>query len=380
MPATRNAYTFKESLTMMAAKAVGIDPYLAAEAGENARAAINAIRNATKTKQPKDRAGYIREAQSELRTISAAKHPKLVNALQAKLLALQGRGGDTAVAHVEPGEMVIPRAMLTPEVMRMIAHEAQRRGIDPRKLMVGNEHNSINPATGTEEFGWFDWLSGGKKDELDMSGVGPVSVTRRDEKIPTPWDRASLGLPSIGGSSLDVETIPVTGKYKTVFGTPFDVNPTGGSERNDEEGQGWPGAPRGKDRQHVGLDITASEDQAVVSPIEGIVKSKRPAYKAEAIAKDPRLEQYRAVEIEGTGPYKGQTRILRYVDGSGPEIQSPIKAGDFVGRYQNRHVLNPNSSMEGHIHEETLLNGKQIDPRYFNRDWNTEGPKPLFWQ
>ena len=136
MPATRNSYTFKEGLTMMAAKAVGIDPYLAAEAGENARAAINAIRNAAKTKQPKDRAGYIREAQSELRTISAAQHPKLVNALQAKMLALQGRGGDTEVAHLTPGEMVLPRSLQTPELMKQIATLAARQGIDPRSTSL----------------------------------------------------------------------------------------------------------------------------------------------------------------------------------------------------------------------------------------------------
>ncbi len=152
MPATRNAYTFKEGLTMLAAKAVGIDPYLAAEAGENARAAINAIRNAAKTKQPKDRAEYIREAQSELRTISAAKHPKLVNALQAKMLALQGRGGDTELAHLTPGEVVLPRSLQTPELMKHIAALAARQGIDPARLSVGHRTNSVNPRTGAREF------------------------------------------------------------------------------------------------------------------------------------------------------------------------------------------------------------------------------------
>jgi hypothetical protein len=217
MSAPRNSYTFKEGLTMMAAKAVGIDPYMAAEAGENARAAINAIRNAAKTKHPKDRAEYIREAQNELRTISAAQHPKLVNALQAKVLALQGRGGDTAVAHVEPGEMVIPRAMLTPEVMELIASEAQRRGIDPRRLMVGGQ-GSINPATGAEEFGWFGDLLGGvgnkvrdifgvksaaaaepDRRQLDVESI-PVTATRRDENLNPSSSSASL----ITGGGLDL--------------------------------------------------------------------------------------------------------------------------------------------------------------------------------
>jgi hypothetical protein len=64
----RNSYTFKESLTMMAVKALGIDPDLAAEAGDGARAAINAIRHAAKAKSAKDRAALIRTAQSELRS------------------------------------------------------------------------------------------------------------------------------------------------------------------------------------------------------------------------------------------------------------------------------------------------------------------------
>ncbi len=193
MPAPqRKSYTFKEGLTMLAAKAVGVDPYLAAEAGENARAAINAIRNAAKTKQPKDRAGYIREAQNELGSISAAQHPKLVNALQAKLLALQGRGGDAAMAHVEPGEVVIPRAMLTPEVMRMIASEAQRRGIDPRRLMVGGQ-GSINPATGAEEFSFGGGLKFPDENHQYQSGEQQVA-----DLIISSYPEATWGLGHVG--------------------------------------------------------------------------------------------------------------------------------------------------------------------------------------
>jgi hypothetical protein len=150
--AKRNAYTFKEGLTMMAAKSVGIDPYLAAEAGEGAKSAINAIRHAAKTKNPQDRAALIRQAQVELRTINAARHPKVVNAIQARLLALQGRGGDTEIAHVTPGEVVIPRSLQTPQLMRQIAVLAARQGLDPRQLTVGHRANKVNPQTGQREF------------------------------------------------------------------------------------------------------------------------------------------------------------------------------------------------------------------------------------
>jgi|GEM_PF-4248699 len=153
MPATqRTSYSFKDGLTMMAAKAVGIDPYMAAEAGENARAALNAIRNAQKTKHANDRAGYVREAQAELRAISPQQHPQLVNALNAKLLALQGRGGDTEIAHLTPGEVVLPSSMQTPQLMSQITEHAARQGIDPARLSVGSRANSVNPETGQREY------------------------------------------------------------------------------------------------------------------------------------------------------------------------------------------------------------------------------------
>ncbi|MDX2143018.1 MAG: hypothetical protein SFV19_06665 [Rhodospirillaceae bacterium] len=94
----------------------------------------------------------MRAAQDELRRISPRQHPELVSAIQAKLLALQGRGGDTEIAHVTPGEVVIPRNLQTPAVMGTLAAEAMRAGIDPRRYTVGHRANSVNPRTGKPEF------------------------------------------------------------------------------------------------------------------------------------------------------------------------------------------------------------------------------------
>ncbi|MDX2143008.1 MAG: hypothetical protein SFV19_06615 [Rhodospirillaceae bacterium] len=133
MLAKRTSHTFREGLTIMAAKAAGIDPDLAVEAGDNATVALNPIRNAMKAKSPKARAEHVTQAQQALRSISPRQDPELVSALQAKLLALQGRGGDTEIAHVTPGEVVIPRNLQTPAVMCTLAAEAERAGIDPRQ-------------------------------------------------------------------------------------------------------------------------------------------------------------------------------------------------------------------------------------------------------
>jgi hypothetical protein len=162
---TKRSYSFKEGLAMMAAKDVGIDPYLAADAGEDARSILAALRRA-KTAKGAEKAKHISAAQTELRKLSPQQHGKLINALQAKVLALQGRGRDTAVAHLEPGEMVVPRAVLTPQLVKLIAAEAAKLGIDPKQLIVGGRKASINPATGAEEFGWFG--------DLIDSGVNKV--------------------------------------------------------------------------------------------------------------------------------------------------------------------------------------------------------------
>jgi hypothetical protein len=68
-----------------------------------------------------EKSKHIAAAQTELRKLSPKQYGKLINALQAKVLALQGRGGDTAVAHLEPGEMVVHSRVLTPELMQLIA-------------------------------------------------------------------------------------------------------------------------------------------------------------------------------------------------------------------------------------------------------------------
>jgi hypothetical protein len=145
-------YTFKDGLASMAAKAVGIDPDLAVAAGEGARAAINALRKAMRAKNITDRTEFIRDAQAELKSINPLTHGKLVNAVQARILALQGRGEDTEVAHLTPGEIVLPRSLQTPALMAQIEAQAARQGIDARQFILGHPTNRVNPQTGQREF------------------------------------------------------------------------------------------------------------------------------------------------------------------------------------------------------------------------------------
>lgn len=69
-------------------------------------------------------------------------------------MARYGRGGDTMMAHVTPGEMVVPQEVLqnSPQVARGLGTAFRDVGADPRRYVVGSGQNSINPVTGEREF------------------------------------------------------------------------------------------------------------------------------------------------------------------------------------------------------------------------------------
>lgn len=67
-------------------------------------------------------------------------------------LKAMGRGGDNTVAHLTPGEVVLPHEVaqkLKSKIESMIGQDQMAR------LTVGRGTASINPATGLEEFGFF---------------------------------------------------------------------------------------------------------------------------------------------------------------------------------------------------------------------------------
>ena len=70
-----------------------------------------------------------------------------------------GRNGDTMMAHVAPGEMVVPQEVLqsNPQVTRGLGMAFEDVGADPLRYTVGSGQNSMNPTTGQPEF-FFDKL------------------------------------------------------------------------------------------------------------------------------------------------------------------------------------------------------------------------------
>jgi len=115
-----------------------------------------------------------------------------------------GRGEDTMLAHVAPGEMVVP-PIITPETQKIIEQEMMAVGLDPNDYMVG-EGMSINPITGMAEFGFLKKL--GKSLKKVVKKVAPIALPLLIPGVGNVVGGAlssvgsALGIPSGIGSSL----------------------------------------------------------------------------------------------------------------------------------------------------------------------------------
>lgn len=70
----------------------------------------------------------------------------------AQRLGALGRYGDDSLAHVDTGEMVLPRSVLNPSLFHQIMLAMDRGGLDPNRYVVGSGAGSYHPHTGMQEF------------------------------------------------------------------------------------------------------------------------------------------------------------------------------------------------------------------------------------
>jgi hypothetical protein len=70
--------------------------------------------------------------------------------------AAKGRKGDTMMAHLTPGEVVIPKevAAMRPDLVSHLYDQMRKMGADPKSIVAGQ--GRINPKTGIEEFATSD--------------------------------------------------------------------------------------------------------------------------------------------------------------------------------------------------------------------------------
>ncbi len=131
---------------------LGLDPDRVEAAGLPGLRALLALKQAAESRSDKKRDAHLGQLQGTLRLLQYRKHPELVQQLQARAMALQGRGGDTEVAHVTVGEIVLPKALQTRAVIEALGRAAGEAGIPLNRLRVGSGRNAVNPHTGLPEF------------------------------------------------------------------------------------------------------------------------------------------------------------------------------------------------------------------------------------
>ncbi len=88
-------------------------------------------------------------------------------------LAALGRNEDSFLAHVAPGEMVVP-PVISDKTKRRIDTELLYAGLDPRNYHVG-EYMTINPITGMPEFGFLSKVFKGAK----KIATAPLKATKK---------------------------------------------------------------------------------------------------------------------------------------------------------------------------------------------------------
>lgn len=132
-------------------------------------------------------------------------------------MARYGRNGDTMMAHVAPGEMVVPQEVLrsSPHVARGLGRAFRDVGADPLRYVVGSKRNSINPVTGEPEF-FFDkvipFLTKAISNPLVQGAVTNVALQAIQGKKPSLRDALvggalGGGIGAITGSGTGIDAL-----------------------------------------------------------------------------------------------------------------------------------------------------------------------------
>ena len=137
------------------------------------------LMQASQTKDPIERDQYLHLAEAAEVGANAPLGQMAVELTQA------GRGEDTALAHLRPGEVILPPEAFEDEKFEsLIEAKFNEMDIDPRRMTVGVGIASLNPITGLEEFGFWKKTAKSLKKVVKQVIKPLVKIA---QFIPGPW-------------------------------------------------------------------------------------------------------------------------------------------------------------------------------------------------
>jgi hypothetical protein len=183
-------------------------------------------------------------------------------------MARMGRYGDTRMAHVTPGEKIVPTNVLRnrPDLAQGINSALMSQGMDPRRYTVGAQNNSNNPNTGLPEFfSWSDAWDIGKRILSSPAGSAATAKLVTDVvRGKKPDLREALISAAIGGG-----IGMMSGDYSAgeAFGFGDRSGGEGPSDRiNSRLDESYQNASTGGQPEQSGDALTRTLSQTSVSP------------------------------------------------------------------------------------------------------------------
>jgi len=247
-----------------------------------------------------------------------------------------GRFGDDALAHVETGELIVPKPLLDkmPELKESILGHLRDMGVeDPERYIVGSGENAINPETGALEF-FFKSVFRGIKKAVKSVGkvlkkVAPLAITVAGTALLGP---AGLGLSTIaaGAISSGIGTLAGGGSIKdalfsaAIGGATGLIAPAVGDVAAGALGGMARGAVGGGDIEDILLSGAMGAGGAALGKIAGPSVNRMLGGKASTTTG---LQDLQA-DLSRTGDFFDQTVSGQFEKAFNPSLEA---LDDFVG-------------------------------------------------
>ena len=145
------------------------------------------------------------------------------------MMGAMGRKGDSLIAHLTPGDVIIPRDIIleNPEFLTKFKKAMQTNQSDYRTHIAGSGYENYNPETGAPEFGWLSkaWnfatrpvkqvnqgISSGNIGDIVLAGAAP-SI----QNMAAPYLGATYGQDQQGATSSTSSSVSNCNTVKPLY-------------------------------------------------------------------------------------------------------------------------------------------------------------------